>query len=242
MRKSIEVLVDEMKTKLDGYATLMYYNFMNLCIKAEPMALLSLTITDDEGEDHNIEDVANAMLADDYTFEIVPNENDLMFPICKGVMQTHPEFKQEIIKADENNRLDFQNEEEQHLLCRMPEVNKERHDFLMDTVGVLYDGCKVQLDKTHEAYKVKLTPKLAGMTDDEMNEAKDKLESAFNQINDMATNYRTNKEKEIEEAYQKWLAEQKAKADAEAEKAAARGEDKGFGLRMDSEEFGEHEE
>ena len=51
MRKSIKIFLGEVDTKLTGYASLLNYRYMNLCIAAEPMALLSITITDIEGNE-----------------------------------------------------------------------------------------------------------------------------------------------------------------------------------------------
>ena len=92
--------ISEMEGKLNGYAVLLNYRFMNLCVKAEPAALLPINVMNEEGELVNFEDVANAMFVDQYTFEIVPNSQDLLFQICKSQKMAHPEYKQEIINAD----------------------------------------------------------------------------------------------------------------------------------------------
>ena len=73
--------ISEMEGKLNGYAVLLNYRFMNLCVKAEPASLLPINVMNEEGELVNFEDVANAMFVDKYTFEIVPNSQDLLFQI-----------------------------------------------------------------------------------------------------------------------------------------------------------------
>ena len=45
MRNSIKILLGELDAKLTGHAGLLNYRYMNLCIKAEPAALLSLTVS-----------------------------------------------------------------------------------------------------------------------------------------------------------------------------------------------------
>ena len=70
MRKAIEILIGEMESKLGGYAGLLNYRFLNLCVKAEPVALISVVIKDKEGDTRNIEDVARTMLINKYQFEI----------------------------------------------------------------------------------------------------------------------------------------------------------------------------
>ena len=62
MRKAIEILIGEMESKLGGYASLLNYRYLNLCVKAEPVALLSINVIDDEGENKNLEDVAFSLI------------------------------------------------------------------------------------------------------------------------------------------------------------------------------------
>ena len=211
MRKAIEILISEMESKLGGYAALLNYHFMNLCVKAEPMALISISVRDNEGEVRNLEDVAFAMLADDYTFEIIPKDMSLLYAICKGMFNDHPELKQDVITPSDDNRLFREDENEQHILCRVPEVNKDRHDFLMDAVKTLYDQCKVEVDKTNVAYSAKLIAKISGMSEEEIEEAKNKLEDSQQKYAKICDDYLATKQKEIEDAYQRYLDEQKAK-------------------------------
>ena len=211
MRKAIEILISEMESKLGGYAALLNYHFMNLCVKAEPMALISISVRDNEGEVRNLEDVAFAMLADDYTFEIIPKDMSLLYAICKGMFNDHPELKQDVITPSDDNRLFREDENEQHILCRVPEVNKDRHDFLMDAVKTLYDQCKVEVDKTNVAYSAKLIAKISGMSEEEIEEAKNKLEDSQQKYAKICDDYLAAKQKEIEDAYQRYLDEQTAK-------------------------------
>ena len=106
MRKSIKIFLGEVDTKLTGYASLLNYRYMNLCIAAEPMALLSITITDIEGNEYHIEDMASTMLPDEFSFEIVPHDITMLPYIQEGITKAHPEFKQKVIKPkDELNNL-----------------------------------------------------------------------------------------------------------------------------------------
>lgn len=234
MRKSIEAVIGEMKNKMSGYAVLLHYRFMNLCVKAEPASLLSLTIIDDEGEEYNIEDVASASLANDYQFKIYPHDQKMLFNICKGIKETHPEFDLDV--QSEEGGEDSEGEGSQAIICTMPEVNKDRHDALMEGVGLLYDQCKAKLDANHAAYKTRLNVKLVGSSDDEIKEAEDKLEEIYKMHDDTCLQYREAKEKEIEEAYQRYLAEHAAKQAEADEKAAERGENAGRNYRVNQED------
>ena len=233
MRKSIEALISEMKSKMSGYAVMLQYRYMNLCVKAEPAALLSFTVTDDEEEETNLEDIASAGLANDYQFEIYPYDPKMVFAICKGIKTAHPEFKMDT-RTEES---DEESEENQVVIvCTMPEVNKDRHDLLIEGVDTLYDQCKAKLDANHAAYKTRLTAKLVGSSEDDIQEAEDELEKVYKTHDDICLEYKEEKVKEIEEAYQRYLDEQKKKQDAADERAAARGENAKTQYRVDQSE------
>lgn len=233
MRKSIEALISEMKSKMSGYAVMLQYRYMNLCVKAEPAALLSFTVTDDEEEETNLEDIASAGLANDYQFEIYPYDPKMVFAICKGIKTAHPEFKIDT-RTEES---DEESEENQVVIvCTMPEVNKDRHDLLIEGVDTLYDQCKAKLDANHAAYKTRLTAKLVGSSEDDIQEAEDELEKVYKTHDDICLEYKEEKVKEIEEAYQRYLDEQKKKQDAADERAAARGENAKTQYRVDQSE------
>ena len=233
MRKSIEALISEMKSKMSGYAVMLQYRYMNLCVKAEPAALLSFTVTDDEEEETNLEDIASAGLANDYQFEIYPNDPKMVFAICKGIKEAHPEFKIDT-RTEES---DEESEENQVVIvCTMPEVNKDRHDLLIEGVDTLYDQCKAKLDANHATYKTRLTAKLVGSSEDDIQEAEDELEKVYKTHDDICLEYKEEKVKEIEEAYQRYLDEQKKKQDAADERAAARGENAKTQYRVDQSE------
>ena len=120
---------------------------------------------------------------------------------------------------------DGESEENQVVIvCTMPEVNKDCHDVLIDGVDTLYDQCKAKLDANHATYKTRLTAKLVGSSEDDIQEAEDELEKVYKTHDDICLEYKEEKVKEIEEAYQRYLDEQKKKQDAADERAAARGE------------------
>lgn len=234
MRKSIETLIDEMKTKMSGYAVLLQYRYMNLCVKAEPAALLSISVIDEEGEESDLESVASACLANDYQFEIYPHESKMVFAISKGIKEAHPEFNIDVMTEEGGN--DSDEDENKYLLCTMPEVNKDRHDTLLDGVNTLYDQCKGKLDTNHTVYKSRLTAKLLGGSEEETKEAEDKLEEVYNKHDEICLQYKEEKVKEIEEAYQRYLTEQANKQAEADEKAAARGVNAGQAFNINQED------
>ena len=116
------------------------------------------------------------------------------------------------------------------------EVNKDRHDFLLDAVKTLYDQCKVEIEKTDVAYSAKLVKMILGFPKEEIEEAKNKMEDSQQMYDKMVENYLTSKQKEIEDAYQHYLEVQAAKRAEADEKNAAHGQNAGQQLRFDSEE------
>ena len=233
MKLAIETIIHEMEGRLNGYVSLLIYRYANLCVKAQPLALLSAKIIVEERGGLPIEKVAGVLMPDEFHLRIVPFDPSFIFPLCKAIKLEHPEFKQDLVVPD-----DTDDEKERHLILTMPVVNKDRHDTLLEAVDTLYDGCKAKMDKTCAEYRLKLEKKIVILpTDDERNEAKDAMEAKIKIYQDMADTTKADKVKEIEEAYQRYLNEQTAQRDKADETAAARGESAGHQMRVgDSDE------
>ena len=212
LRKSIEILLGEMDAKLSGYAGLLNYRYLNLCIKAEPAALLSVYVTDIEGNEYHLEKVADCMQPDKYSFEIVPHDMPMLPFIQKGIAETHPEFKQDVIKPSDKNRFfmagtaDY--DQERHIVCTMPQVDNNRYNTLKESVKTLYDECMVEVDKVKGKYTQMLADRSSDLPKDEADEAKKEQEKLITQYSDICKDYRDNKLKEIEESHNKWLSDQ----------------------------------
>ena len=208
MRRSIKLIIGEMDAKLTGHAALLNYRYMNLCVKAEPMSILSIIVTDIEGNALNIEDVADCIQRDEFSFEFVPKEMEMLPFIQKGIAETHPEFKQEVIKPEGDDHYFYPDtpeyDEERHLVCTMPEVDDNRYDALKQSVKALYDERKVEMDKIKAEYTQTIADRTAELPKDEADEAKNRLEELCNQYSDIIKQYRDNKEQEIEEAHKEW--------------------------------------
>lgn len=232
MKIAIETIIHEMEGRLNGYVSLLIYRYANLCVKAQPMALLSAKIIDAERGALPIEKVAGVLMPDEFHLKIVPFDPSYIFPLCKAIKLEHPEFKQELVVPD-----DATDEKERHLILTMPVVNKDRHDALLEAVDSLYDGCKAKMDKTCADYRLKLEKKIVALpSDDERTEAQNALETKIKTYQDMADLSKTEKVKEIEEAYQRYLNEQTSQQAEADELAAARGHQAGQQLRLDNNE------
>lgn len=212
MRKSIQILLGEMDAKLTGYSSMLNYRYMNLCVKAEPAALLSMTITDIEGNLYHIEEVADSLQADEFTFEIVPHEMEMLPFIQKGIEEAHPEFKQEVVKPKDEDHFFMANtveyEAERHIICKMPEVDNNRYDVLKESVKTLYDQCMTEIEKVKAKFTQMLADKTGELPKKEADEATDQMKKLTDQYDDICKTYRDKKVEEIEESHKKWIAAQ----------------------------------
>ncbi len=253
MRKKVFDLIEEAKSKWSGYTALYCYQLLNICVKAEPVALLSFKVEFDD-EMHPLEHLANAFIPREDQFEIVPNDEEYIFPICKAIKEVHPEFDVDIKEVEEtddntqelpkdapeevrNNPIEYDEECSKHIICTMPQVNKDRHDAMMDAVKALSEKYKQQMDMSKEEYKIRLDTALIGETDKRIDQSKKEYKKWTSTYDEMAKKTRERKEKEIADAYQRYQEGKQAKDAHEQEERAAKGE--AVSLRM---KMGETEE
>ena len=230
MRRNVANMIGECNSKMNGYAVLLNYRYMNLCVKAEPASLLNVSVVC-EDRPLDIEQVADVTISpDDFHFEVYPKDSDLLTKIALAIKTSHPEFKQEVKSVDENP--DDSSDDGKYLLLQMPEVDDDRHDLLVNGVGALYDECKVKLDTNFQAYTTKITTQLVGSPAEELDEAKAALQEVNDKYAEMIKGFREEKEKEIEEAYQKYQEERTRRETHEKEVAEAHGKDKPWNLDM----------
>lgn len=227
MKQSVIRELEDARSKLSAHAALLNYRYANLCIEASPEALLPVIISA-EGVEMTIEKAAKAKNADDRKdqFEIFPLDPALLVPIVKGIMDVHPEFKIEIKQFQ-----DSEDPEDSYILATMPEVDDARHDLLTDAVDVLADACNTQMDTVMAACTLRLTQLLVGAEPKELDEAKDQLQQFKDMADDLCKQYKEDKEKEIEDAYQQYLAKKAEKEAAIKEKEDA-AKEKMAGMQM----------
>lgn len=229
--KNINELLEETKGKLNGFTMLYYFHLCNLCIKADPMALLSATVELNGGE-LNLEDVADASMADEYTFAITPRSAEYIVPICKALKLEHPEFKME--EKQEQNPLT--EEQETVIYYTMPEVNEDRRDVCMDYIKARYELATTKMELAYSAGSAKISAKMAGAPAESIEKVKEELENIYNQHKDMCDKFREDKIKEVEEGYQRYLSAQSEQSKQKAETQAAEGKDSLFSMNMNEEE------
>lgn len=245
MRKSIAMLLGEVKGKMSGYVALTNYRYMNLCVNAEPASLLCVNVELDDTT-YNMEEVAAVAKPKDDQFAILPKDSskELFLAISKGIMASHPEFKQEVKDLDEDeesgdnegngisNIMNSDDMSNKYILLTMPEINDDRHDIIIDGVDSLQKECLAKLDAVMQEYTQKFAIKLKGADVKEGDEAKDALQGLYDQHKELLEEYSNNKKEEVEKAYQCYLEEQDANENERQEEAAARNEEATQSMRM----------
>jgi hypothetical protein len=209
MNNYINARLQEFAQKINGYNMLFNYRMMNLCVKAEPAALVPVIVTIG-GKQCDLEEVAEIRRPDDYHFEIrVKNERPLQ-NIIEGIMDVHPEFIME-----KKTEKDLEDKEILYLSYKMPPVDKDRHDLLSDTTKAFYDECVANIEAAHAKQEVLFVEALLHAPVEDANEAKDGVKTLYDNGKEEAEKLYNAKIEEIENAYQNYLKSNKEEDDIE---------------------------
>ena len=171
------------------------YRMMNLCVKAEPGALVPVIVTVG-GKDYNLEEVAQIRRPDDYVFEIRANNGDYLQNIIDGIMDVHPEFVFEM-----KTEKDIEDKDVNYAQYTMPEVDKDRYDLLSETTKAFYNECLVSIDAVYAQKEAKLAEVAVHAPAEDVQQIKNELDEYYNNAKDEAQKMRDMKLQEIEEAY-----------------------------------------
>lgn len=208
MKRSIGNELNELYTKLSNLSGVFGYQLQNLCVKAEPVALLTIEVNV-EGENQKLEDCTTVAQNDEYSFMIVPHYEDDIPALEQGILKAHPEFKLEK-KTMTVDSIDLKGNpkevEHPYILATMPDVTDERYDILNEGVKLLYENCKAKMEAAILKSDTKLAGLLVGESKDTVDEVTDAIDMIKKEWNDKREQTRDEKLKEIEDAYQKWLA------------------------------------
>ena len=210
MKRSVINKFGMMESKLSGYVAQLNYRFMNLCVKAEPMSLLSARFNI-QGEEKQIEDVAQVSKKGDYQFMAIPNFEDDMAPLAVGIALKHPEFKQEYGEETVNvvdEQGDPQSVKVKYLLLTMPEVDDNRYDALKTAVDAAYNQCKTQMEAVVERAEPEIALLQEGEDQQDIDRVKAVVERLKKSYNDQREKLYDENMKEIEEGHENWLIKQ----------------------------------
>jgi hypothetical protein len=206
MKRSVINKFEMMEGKLSGYVAQLNYRFMNLCVKAEPMSLLSARFNI-QGEEKPIEDVAQVSKKGDYQFMAIPNFEDDMAPLAVGIALKHPEFKQEYGEETVNvvdEQGDPQSVKVKYLLLTMPEVDNNRYEALKTAVDAAYNQCKTQMEAVVERAEPEMALLQEGEDQQDIDRVKKAVERLKKSYNEQRDKLYDEKIKEIDEAHENW--------------------------------------
>lgn len=225
--KTINELFDETKQKMNGHAMLFYFHLSNLCITADPMALLSATIKI-EGKELNLEEVASVAIPNDKQFAVLPKDKEYLAPIIKAIKLEHPEFEIE----EKTEKDEITGEDNVVIYYTMPAMKKERHDVCMEYIKAQFDVTNTKLEAIFSQGSAKVALKMANASEENMQLAKDKLQEIYDWHMGTVKKLKEDKEKEVEDAYQAFQTGEQEESKATEEKQAAEGVDQVFSMDM----------
>ena len=210
MESNIEVMnnyitfeLSDLSGKLKGYIMLFNYRLSNLCVKAEPTALMPVSVFVADTE-YNLEEVADTMRPDDFSFDVYPKNRNNLQEIISGIFDAHPEFMMEL-KTDKAEHEG--GEDRHHVLYTMPPVDKNRRKLLDETAKVFHKECKANLDATYAELQVRLVDIYAKMSPLEIDEARKAFKKVYDASREQCDKMLEQKQSEIEEGYQRYLNE-----------------------------------
>lgn len=217
MDSNISRLAQEFESRISQSFNIMQLHFFDVCVDADPVALMGVKVPD-EGLDRNIEEVVNVAKMDDRTSAFwALDEGDSLDGVAEGVRKAHPEF---IIETKGCKKSEGSDEIVPILIATVPHVNKERRDVLVKAVGTYKDAFNTYVDVEANLTKVKMAPYLLEATDKDQKTVENLFKDKAKEYKDKAEKAASDKIKKIEEAYQKWL-EEKAASDSNLKDIAA---------------------
>ena len=140
-------------------------------------------------------------------------------------MKAHPEFKMKI------QQMEVLGDEKDYLEYEMPEVDKDRRDFLNQTVKSLHDEAKVRIDEIYAESQQGFAEYLEKSPED-LDEVSKAIDKAHDDYIIKIRDLRDKKLEEVEEGYQRYLQHAQEEAEAQAEDP---GYDVTKGMRMTEE-------
>jgi len=189
--------IKEMEKKLAGYQYLLTFRYANLCIKADPMALLPVSVLVGTAL-MDLEQVAEVNNLGEYHFAVVPNNPDVLHDVERAILKAHPEFKVSTEQMDDDDP------QSTFLLLEMPEVDKDRRDLLTDATKSLYEECKARMEAVVFDEK-KGFAELLVKEPESLKEISDAVKKKYEEYLDNIDGLKDKKLTEIEDAYEKYL-------------------------------------
>ncbi len=238
MRRVLIREFEQLGEALSNFNAVFAYRIMNLCVKAEEVALLPVKVVV-EGELQNLEQCSSINKKNDYTFVIIPKFDEDIQQIGFGIAKVHPEFKQKV----ETTIVDVTQPDGStkqtvapYIVVTMPEVDDDRYDLLKEGVKLSYDECKARMEAVNAKADVNFAELCVGEDEENIEMIKQEREKLNDQWYGQRDKLYNEKLQEIEDAHNKWLAEKSEADQRQQEEEAARGDEVTYSMRMGQEE------
>lgn len=204
------VWAETFQKRLANRLGLMQFNFADLCVDADPSALLSMKVQDG-GEPKNIEDVVDVVKDDWNVFILIPKDKNCDIGAVKSAVDSkHPEFRQELVIL----QSDTDEDGVKALQLTVPPVDQNRHDLLIQGVDAYVKAFKTQADLEKAVIMARLALPLMTASKEE----KEACDASFNEAYDNAVKSSGEladaKKKSIDEAFEKYQEQQAQNAAA----------------------------
>ena len=209
MRRVIIREFDQLSEALSNINAMFAFRLMNLCVKAEEVALLPVKVMV-EGEMQNLEQCSSLHKKDDYTFVIIPKFDEDITQIGFGVAHVHPEFKQSVESTivDVTQPDGSKKKVEAHYIeVTMPEVDDNRYDVLKDGVKLAYEDCKMRMEVANAKADVKFAELCEGEEEANIDIIKQERKKLNDQWYGQRDKLYEDKLKEIEEAHLQYISQ-----------------------------------
>jgi len=238
MRRVIIREFDQLSEALSNFNAMFAFRIMNLCVKAEEVALLPVKVMV-EGEMQDLEQCSSVHKKDDYTFVIIPKFDEDITQIGFGIAHVHPEFKQSVksTMVDVTQPDGSKKKVEAHYIeVTMPDVDDDRYDVLKDGVKLCYEDCKMRMEVANAKADAKFAELCVGEEDEIIEAIKRERANLNDQWNGQRDKLYNEKLQEIEDAHNKWLEKKTEYRHQTDEEAAAHSQNVVSSMRMNVED------
>ena len=110
---------------------------------------------------------------------------------------------------------DSEDEASKYVLYTMPEVDKNRRDFLMTGVKGLYEESQARIEAVYAKYQTRFAEMLVNASVQDASDANKALEDAYDRCSDMTEQLLKQKQQEIEEGFEKYIKDLEQKKEME---------------------------
>lgn len=204
------MIVGDMESRITGRLNSMKFHFFNICVDADPVALLSTSVPDG-GIDRHLEDVVDVAKKDDMTFVFIPHEGTDLEMIAQALGEAHPEF---ITEISEYRKSADSDETTPILMATVPYVDERRKDILEKSVSTYKDAFCTYVEAEVNVAKVKMAPYLLTATKEDADAIEHLVKDKAKEYKGMAEEAAGDRIQKIEDAYARYL-EAKAELDKE---------------------------